>query len=128
MNRDRRRGQGGQATVELALLLPVVLVVVLVVAQVVVFARDATATVQATQIVARAVALDPNRHSAQSALQAFREPVRSAEVSFNGTLQEGEIVEVRLRVRPTRIPLVGALMGGRQIDERLVFYIEAEPT
>lgn len=121
------RGQGGQATVELALLLPVVLVIVLVVVQVVVFARDTTATVQATQIIARVVAVDPNRHSAQSALQGFREPVRSAELSFIGALQEGEIVEVRLRVQPTRVPLVGVLIGNRHIEERLVLYVEPDP-
>lgn len=124
----KQRSQRGQATVEFALLLPVVVILLLVVIQVVLFARDTSTTIHSTQLVARAVMLEPEVGTAQRVVQQLGGAVGNADVVINGRLQPGEIVEVVIVVQPTRVPIVGMMLRGHQIEERLTFLIESAPS
>ncbi len=98
-----RPEERGQATVELALLLPVIALLVLAVVQVAVVARAELLVVTAAREAARAAAVgdDP--------ALAHRLPPDQTQVS---RWNEGDLVVVRVRYhQPTDVPLVGALVG-----------------
>jgi hypothetical protein len=111
----------GQATIELALALPVVMVLLLAAAQVVLVGRDALLVVQAAREAARAAsvatddpvaaglagartatALDPHRLTARVAVEGDR---AVAEISYRS---------------PTEVPFVGALVGDVTVKGRAV--------
>lgn len=107
------RHESGQATVELALLLPVVLMLVLAVLQVGLVARDQVLVTNAAREAARAVAADGR---AGAALAAARRsgPLDPAslrvEVGTRGPI--GSMVHVVVRYRSaTDAPLIGPLVA-----------------
>ena len=103
-----RGGDCGQAAVEFALALPVVLVVLLVVAQLGVVVRDEVAVRHAAREGARAAAVssDPAGAAGRAARRAVSLPV---DVS---TSVRGDLVVVTVTfVDPTDVPVVGRFLG-----------------
>jgi len=103
----------GQATVELALLLPVVVLLVLVVVQVAVVVRAQVLVVHAAREAARAAAVDDRPGAAAEAARrsglADGDRLR-VDVSPRAGPGSQVRVEVRDRVR-TDVPLIGPLVG-----------------
>jgi Flp pilus assembly protein TadG len=121
--RDR---EGGQATVELALLLPVVVVLLLVILQIGLIARDVVLVSHAAREAARAAAVDDAPGAAREAaeeaggLQADRLSVRAT-----GRGEAGSRVRVRITYRaPTEVPIVGALIGDRTLRAEATMRVE----
>lgn len=111
------RGEGGQATVELALALPLLSVLALLLLQVALVVRDQVLLVHAAREAARAVAVDAEGGVARrAALAGARLDGDALEVDL--VRSEGDDIRtVRLRYRSaTRVPVVGRLVG----DVRLV--------
>ena len=108
--RPRTRGDGGQAAVELALVLPLVALVLLAVVQVGLVVRDHVLVVHAAREAARQAAVEPAPDAprraalAGSGLGGDRLSVAVTGRGGAGTRVRGE---VRYRA-PTRVPLVGA--------------------
>lgn len=119
-----RHRERGQSTVELALLLPVVVMVLLAVVQFGLIARDRVLTVHAARAVARAVAVQPDMAAARTALhEAVPGPARFR-VALGGELRSGGLATVTVSAAATRIPLVGAVLPGVVLQERLVVRVE----
>lgn len=117
MNREQ-----GQATVELALLLPFVAALVLVVAQTAVVLRDRVALTHVTRVAARVAVVDPDPAAVRAA--AVRAGLDSARLRVTVRVR-GDEVEVRVRYRAaTDVPVVGALVPDVVWEERLVGRIE----
>ena len=109
----RRPGDEGQAAVELALVLPLVVALLLAVVQVGLIVRDQVLVVHAAREAAREAAVDPDpaavRRAATegSGLRASR-----LHVTVTGRGEPGSRVRVEVRYRaPTDVPLVGAALG-----------------
>ena len=106
-----RRSDRGQATVELALALPLVFVVLLGVVQVLIVGRDQIAVVHAAREGARAaaVAADATAEGVDAATSAAGlDPARLSVAVATGA--DRVTVSVRYVV-PTDVPLIGALLG-----------------
>jgi Flp pilus assembly protein TadG len=106
------QGEGGQAAVELALVLPLLLVVALAGLQVALVARDQVLLVHAAREGARQAAVSDDDASVvtsartATALAGARLDVRTGRLGRSGT------VTVRATYRsPTDVPLVGGLLG-----------------
>ena len=108
----------GQATVELALVLPVVVMLLMAVFQVAVLARDQVLAVQAARAAVReaAVAAGPARMrgAAHDVLAGAR-----VEMTSRGAIGEPVVVEVRYRAR-TSLPLIGPLFPDPDLSARAV--------
>jgi Flp pilus assembly protein TadG len=122
----RGRGDGGQAAVELALVLPLVVVVLLAVVQVGLIVRDQILVVHAAREAAREAAVDPGTDAprraalAGSALSGDRLSVTSA-----GRGPAGSRVRVEVRYRaPTAVPLVGAALGDLTLEAAATMRVE----
>ena len=100
----------GQAAVELALVLPVVVMFVLGALQVALVARDQLAIEFVAREAARAAAVSADPHGAASAAaDRVRQPRRR---STCRSASRGDIVRVRVRyVNATDVALVGAAIG-----------------
>ena len=126
MTRLRHGSQRGQATVELALLLPVVVMVLLAVLQVGLVARDVVLVTHASREGARAAAVDPDAGAALEAARASSglDPERLT-VRSTGRREAGSrvTVVVSYRVR-TAVPIVGALVGDRTVRSSATMRVE----
>lgn len=118
-----RSRDSGQATVEVALLIPVVVVLALLVVQAGLAVRDRLVVLQAVRVAARAVMVEPSRSSAAAAVAASGAPDRVS-VSVSGALVPGEMVTVTAAMPATAVPLVGRVVTGDRVSERLVVRIE----
>lgn len=116
----RRGSERGQASVELALVLPVVAVVLLVVLQLVVVFRDRVALTGAARAAARRAMVDPSPAAARAA--AIGETSLRSDrlaVSVSGDPGSGGVVTVTVRYRsPTDVPVVGRFVGDVELIER----------
>ncbi len=119
----RTRSQRGQATVELALLLPVVVVMSLLVLQVAMALRDRMVVQHGVRSAARAVIVDPDEAAARRALADAGLGVR-ADVSLRGDPRPGALVTVTVSMRPTVVPLLGRLVAGDQVRSSLTVMVE----
>ena len=118
------RPDRGQATVELALALPVVLLVLALVVQVALLARDRVAVVHAARAAARAAVVDPTVGAATRAARSAGGSLGSASVRLDGDPAPGGLLGVTVTARPTVVPLVGHVLAGVQLRERLVVLVE----
>jgi Flp pilus assembly protein TadG len=122
----RRRGDRGQATVELALLLSVVVLLLLAVLQVGLVARDVVLVTHAAREAARAAAVDADPEAAAKAAHdsSGLDPHRlSVQTSGRHGAGSRVRVEVAYRVR-TAVPIVGALVGDRTIRSSATMRVE----
>lgn len=119
------RGRG-QASVELALLLPVVLLLLLAVLQVALLGRDVLLVTHASREAVRAAATDADPAAARAAASGSSglDPGRMT-VRVLGRGEPGSRVTVTVNYRaPTDVPLVGALLGDRAIRSTATMRVE----
>ena len=124
----RHRSARGQATVEVALVLPVVVVVLAVLVQVGLLVRDRIVVVHAARAAARAVAVDPSSAAAAAALSTQPGVASDATVSVGGDPRPGGLVTGHglRRARPG-CRLVGYLVSGVELREQLSARVEERP-
>lgn len=119
---SRSGGEPGQATVELVLVLPVVVMAALGVVQVALVVRDQVAVVHAAREAARRAAVDPDPGRA---LAAARRVLPGAELDVGRRPPVGEQIEVTVRYRSrTSLPLVGDLVPDPELRARAVMRVE----
>jgi Flp pilus assembly protein TadG len=109
----RERGDGGQASVELALVLPLVVIVLLGVVQLGLLVRDQILVVHAAREAAREAAVEPGPDAPRRAALASSTLADSRlTVTTTGRGAAGSRVRVEVAYRaPTSVPLVGAALG-----------------
>lgn len=120
------RSDRGQAAVETALVLPLIVAVVLVLVQVGLLVRYQILVVHATREAARAAAVDPTTEAATAAAAAATglDPARMQVETF-GSRTTGGLLEVTVRFHPnTEVPLVGRLFPAMAIQEALTVRVE----
>lgn len=120
--------QRGQATLELALLLPVLMLMVLFCVQVGFLVRDQIMVVHAARSAARAAAVanDPSRALPAALASAQLDPLR-LKVSVAGSAKAGEDVEVELEYRsPVLFAPFRQLTEEFLLSEKVVMRAEAE--
>lgn len=128
LHRAARRGadEQGQSTVELALLLPVVVVLLLAVLQVGLVGRDLLLVTHAAREAARAAATDPDPAAARrAAASATGLPADGLTVTASRRGAPGTRLRVTVSYRaPTAVPLVGALLGERTLRASATMRVE----
>lgn len=125
----RRADDTGQASVELALLLPLVLLLVLAVVQVGLVARDVVLVSHAAREAARAAATEADPGAAEAAARAAAGlDGERLEVAVTGRGGAGSRVRVDVSYRiPTDVPLAGALVGDLRVTRRVSMRVETDP-
>lgn len=128
MTRPGRAGreQAGQSTVELALLLPVVILLLLAVLQVGLLGRDVLLVAHASREAARAAAVDADPGAARrAALASSGLAGDRVDVRVRGRDGPGSRVEVVVAYRaPTAVPIVGRLLGDRTLRAAVTMRVE----
>ncbi len=123
--RTLRRDQFGQSTVEFALILPIVLVLVLGLVQIGLFMRDQLLVASAAREGAREAAVTPDRDRiARVARRAA--PGLDLDIDVDRGLRRGDPARVRVSASPTRVPLVGQIVGGRRLRGEATMRVERE--
>lgn len=117
-------GERGQATVELAVLVPVFVMLLVAVVQAGVLVGDHLAVLDAARIGARAAALDPTPGAVARAHERHGVELDGGSVGLSGDLREGGIATITVERRPTRLALVGRFLGAMTITESVTFRIE----
>lgn len=120
----------GQATVEVALALPVVVLALLLVIQVALVARAQVLVVHAAREGARAAAVGSGPDGARRAARATP-GLRSGRmrVQVDGAGRPGESVRVTVSYRaPTDVPLVGLLVGDQTLRAEVTMRNEDLPS
>mgnify|MGYP001568172588 CR=1 FL=1 len=120
----RRGGVRGQATIELALVLPLVLGLLLFVVQLGLVMRDQIMVVNAAREGARHAAVDPSLGVAREAAQRSGrlDPTRTQVTMAD----DGEYVTVTVTYRSeTSVPIVGALLDDITLTESTTMRREA---
>jgi Flp pilus assembly protein TadG len=122
----RDRSQRGQATVELALALPLVVILLLLVVQAGVLARDQVLVTHAAREAVRAAALDDDTAAIERAATDAGplDPSRlTVEVRGRGAPGSRVTVEVTYRAA-TRVPLIGGLVADVDLHARATMRVE----
>jgi hypothetical protein len=118
----RSRGESGQATVEFALVLPLVIMAMLALIQVALVVRDHLAVVHAAREAARAASVDPDP---ARAVGAARRTLPDADVDVAPRPSVGEPISVEVSYRSvTDLPLVGMLFPDPVLHARAVMRVE----
>ena len=120
------RRSGGQATVELVLVLPVVVLLLLLVVQVGLIARAQVLVVHAAREGARAAAVEGSQHAAASASRSAP-GLRSSRVAVEAAIDAspGGLARVEVTYRaPTDVPLVGVLLGDPVLRAEVTMLVE----
>jgi hypothetical protein len=127
MSRTARRiADGGQATVELAMVLPLIVLLMLALVQVVVLARDQLLVTHAAREAARAAAVDPDPGAPRRAAVGAGplDPGRlHVEAGPRGAVGTSVNVEVRYR-EPTSLPIVGRALGDVTLHSEATMRVE----
>lgn len=117
-----RARERGQATVELALVLPVLALAILAVLQIALVVRDHIAVVHAAREAARAASVDPDP---RRAVVAARRTLPGADVNVGHRGRVGEPITVVVTYESsTDLPLVGPLFPDPTLRSRVVMRIE----
>ncbi len=122
----RHVDERGQATVELALVLPVVVLVAMIVVQAGLVATDSLLVHHAAREAARAAAVEPTPAAARAAaIGSTRLDPGRLTVVLSGSAAEGEIVRATVRYRsPTALPLVGRFVGDVDLSATVAILVE----
>lgn len=126
--RGPRRLSRGQATVELVLVLPVVVLALLLIIQVGLVARSQVLLVAAAREGARAGAAGgpdaaPDAVRAATGLDRSRLDVETSTQSGPGTIGQLLRVEVTYRA-PTEVPIIGSLLGDPTLSAQVTMRLE----
>jgi Flp pilus assembly protein TadG len=122
----RSGDERGQATVELALVLPLVVVLLLALVQAAVAARDQILVTHAAREAARAVAVDDDVDAARRAAEQAG-PLAAERLDVTVTGRDGVGSRVRVVVRytlPTRVPLVGRVLDEVTLEASATMRVE----
>lgn len=122
----RKRSQRGQATIELALVLPVIVLFALIVLQVGLVATDQLLVQHAAREGARAAAVDPTLDAASTAVSTANR-LQSARTSTRlaGGTDRGDRVTVTVIYQaPTDVPLVGRLIDDVTLTGQVTMRVE----
>jgi Flp pilus assembly protein TadG len=112
----------GQATVEFALVLPVLVLALMAVLQVALVVRDHIALVHATREAARQASVDPDPSAAR---RAAHRSLPHSHVEVGARPRVGESIKVRVTYRShTDLPLVGALFPDPVLESEVVMRVE----
>lgn len=124
--RRQRRRETGQATVELALTLPLVVLFSLMVVQAGLVAKDLVLVHHAAREGARAAAVDPTPAAAQAGVVGGARLDQSRlGVVLQGGTSRGDDAMVRVTyASPTNVPIVGILVGDITLTAEVVMRIE----
>jgi Flp pilus assembly protein TadG len=117
----RGRGDGGQSTVELALVLPFLVLAVLLVVQFGLVVRDRVELAHVARVAARAAVEDPTPSAVTKAARdaGDLDPSR-LHVELSGGHSVGDTVTVVVRYTAvTHVPLAGALVPDVSFSDRL---------
>ncbi len=119
-------GQRGQATVELALVLPIVVLLALAVAQVAAVAVDSVLVHHAAREGARAAAVEPSPAAARQAAQgAAGLDAGSLTIELSGGRSQGDYLTVTASYRSaTTIPLIGRMIGDVDLSSSVTIRVE----
>lgn len=116
--------EGGQATVELALAFPVVLLGILLVLQLALVARDQLLVTHAAREAARAAAVEPRADAARDAALESTTSLDPARIHVEAD-RIGERIRIRVRYRSrTVLPLVGVLVPDPTLTASVTMRIE----
>lgn len=118
----------GQSTVELALLLPVVVLLLLAVLQVGLVTRDVVLVTHASREAARAAAVDGAPGAArEAALASSGLEGDRLHVAVHDRSGPGSRVRVEVAYRaPTNVPIIGAMLGDRAIRSSATMRVEGD--
>lgn len=124
--RRRRQREAGQATVELALTLPLVVLFSLMVIQAGLVAKDVLLVHHAAREGARAAAVDPTPAAASAGVRGgARLDQGRLGVSLRGGSSEGDLATVRVSyASPTNVPIVGAFVGDINLTAEVTMRVE----
>jgi hypothetical protein len=118
----RTRGEPGQATVEFALVLPLLIMAMLAVIQVGLLVRDHLAVTHAAREAVREASVDPDP---DRAVAAARRTLPGADVEVSSRPAVGEPISVEVSYRSvTDVPLVGVLFPDPVLRSRAVMRVE----
>lgn len=121
---------GGQATVEFALALPLLVVMSLGIVQVAVVVRHRLAVQEAARLAARAAAVSPDPHRTASMVGTTANGLRAATVEVRLSripTASGLLAVVTVTVRdtdPTDVPLVGLLVPDADLEADVTMALE----
>ena len=122
LGRAPRRGEPGQATVEFALVLPLVIMAMLALIQVALVVRDHLAVVHAAREAARTATVEPDP---ARAVAAARRTLPGADVDVGARPAVGGSIAVEVSYRSvTDLPLVGLLFPDPVLHGRAVMRVE----
>jgi hypothetical protein len=122
LRRSRVRHEAGQATVEFALLLPVVVLALLAIGQVGLVVRDELGVVHAAREAARAVSVDPDP---EVAVRAAHRTLPRSTVEVGPRPEVGGEISVTVRYRSvTKLPLVGPLFPDPELHATSTMRVE----
>lgn len=126
----RAREDGGQASVELALVLPLVALLLLAVVQLGLLVRDQILVVHAAREAAREAAVDPSPDAPRRAASVSSTLADSRlTVTSTGRGAAGSRVRVEVAYRaPTAVPLVGAALGDLTLRASATMRVEGSST
>lgn len=120
-----QRGERGQATVELALLLPVVALVLLAVVQIGLVARDQVVLTHVAREAAREVAVSGDDQGVLAVTGVSGLDEARLRLDVDGTLEPGGRVTVVVHYRATTdVPLVGELMSDPELRATVTVRVE----
>lgn len=121
----RLRSDGGQSTVEFALVLPFVVLLMLGLLQAGLLLRD--------QLVVSGAAREGAREAAVSAdIGRIRRAAERAGAGLDLTVivergsAQGSAAEVIVSAKPLRVPMVGAIVSGMQVKSKAVMRVERQ--
>lgn len=121
-----QRGQRGQATVELALALPLAVLILAALFEIGLLVTDQVRLVNAAREAARAAVVDPDPEAAREAARAAG--LDGIEVSVTPRPEQrvqGEPLKVSLSYQPGgRVPLIGELFARATLDATATMRIE----
>lgn len=107
---------------ETAVLLPLLVTLLLLALQAGLVVRDHLVVLHATRAAGRAVIVEPSLSAARSAVARSGAP--AAVTTLDGQLRPGGTVTVTVSSAPTVLPLVGRVVSGRRISERVTVQVE----
>ncbi|MFI5052899.1 MAG: TadE/TadG family type IV pilus assembly protein [Acidimicrobiia bacterium] len=120
--RGGRRDDGGQATVEFALLLPILMLAAMAIIQVALVVRDEMGVVHAAREAARAASVDPDPGHAQ---RVAKRTLPGADVEVGKRPKVGGEISVTVRYTSvTDLPIVGALFPDPALHATAVMRVE----
>jgi hypothetical protein len=121
-SRARQGDECGQATVEFAFLLPLLVLAALAIIQVALVVRDEMGVVHAAREAARAASVDPDP---DGPARAARRTLPGAEVDVGTRPRVGGEISVTVRYTSvTDLPLVGALFPDPELHATAVMRVE----